>query len=154
ILGGTFDPIHCGHLDVAAATDRALGLTDLLVIPSNIPPHRPTPSATSFHRFAMVALAVAGRPHWRASDAELRDRAPSYTTTTLARFREEGYAATELFFVIGADAFADIETWKNYPAVLELAHFAVVSRPGAPVGRLAARLPDLADRMAAPTAQA
>lgn len=147
LLGGTFDPIHTGHLDVAAAAQHALDLSAVLVIPANVPPHRPKPVASSFHRFAMVALAAAGRPGWRASDVELRHEAPSYTTTTLQRFRGRGYAPAELFFLMGADAFVDIEKWRDYPGILERAHFAVVSRPGCPVTELPARLPALAERM-------
>ena len=72
ILGGTFDPIHRGHTDLAQAAADALAFTRLLIIPANIPPHRPQPYASSYHRFAMAALAVAGRPGWRLSDIELR----------------------------------------------------------------------------------
>ena len=150
ILGGTFDPIHCGHLDVAAAAEAALGLTRIFVIPANIPPHRPQPYASSFHRFAMAALAVSHRPSWRASDLELRGEAPSYTSVTLQKFHERGYSPSELFFVIGADAFAEVGTWKDYPRILEGAHFAVVSRPGYSVEDLPRRLPLLASRMARP----
>ena len=71
VLGGMFDPIHCGHLDTGTAAQRALGLTSVVVVPSNIPPHRPQPVATSHHRFAMVAMAIAGRPGWRADDGHL-----------------------------------------------------------------------------------
>ena len=152
VLGGTFDPIHCGHLDVATVAKNALGLTRMLIIPSNIPAYRPQPFASSFHRFAMVALAVSGRAGWRASDLELRSNPPSYTTATLTRFHERGYTPAELFFMMGADAFADIETWKNYPQLLDDAHFVVVSRPGCSVGELAGRLPALAPRMRASAA--
>jgi nicotinate-nucleotide adenylyltransferase len=147
ILGGTFDPIHCGHLDVARAAQAALGLDRIFVMTANIPPHRPQPVASAYHRFAMVAIAVAGRSGWRAADLELRSDTPSYTSTTLARFHERGYPASELFFVIGADAFAEIGAWHNYPQILDATHFAVVSRPGFPVGELAHRLPVLASRM-------
>ena len=147
ILGGTFDPMHCGHLDVGGAAQRALDLAEILVLPSHIPPHRPQPAASSYHRFAMVALGIAGRTGWRAVDLELREAARSYTSDTLQRLHQEGFAAQELFFLTGADAFVEIATWKNYPALLDLAHFAVVSRRGVPVGELPARLPALADRM-------
>jgi nicotinate-nucleotide adenylyltransferase len=147
LLGGTFDPIHMGHLDLASTARAALNLTRVLVIPANVPPHRPKPVTSSFHRFAMVALAVSGRSGWRASDVELRHEAPSYTTTTLRRFHERGYEPYELFFMIGADAFADIATWRDYPHILNRAHFAVVSRPGCPVDDMPARLPALASRM-------
>jgi nicotinate-nucleotide adenylyltransferase len=148
ILGGTFDPIHCGHLDIADAAQATLGLDRMFVMTANIPPHRPQPVASAYHRFAMVAIAVAGRSGWRAADLELRSDAPSYTSTTLARFHERGYPASELYFVIGADAFADIGAWHDYPRILDETHFAVVSRPGFPVGELAHRLPALVPRMA------
>lgn len=147
LLGGTFDPIHMGHLDLASAAAAALQLTQVLVIPANVPPHRAKPLTSSFHRFAMVALAAAGRSGWRASDVELRHEAPSYTSTTLRRFEDRGYKASELFFLIGADAFADIMTWRDFPRILDRAHFTVVSRPGRPVAELAERLPALAARM-------
>jgi nicotinate-nucleotide adenylyltransferase len=152
ILGGTFDPIHCGHLEIGQAAAESLGLTRIFVIPSNVPPHRPQPYASSFHRFAMASIAVAGRSGWVASDLELRldGDSPSYTSVTLQRFHERGYGPAELFFIIGADAFSEIGVWKDYPKILERAHFAVVSRPGSPVDDLPRRLPLLASRMARP----
>jgi nicotinate-nucleotide adenylyltransferase len=150
ILGGTFDPIHCGHLDAAAAAEAALGLTELLVITSHVPPHRPPPVASSYHRFAMVSLAVAGRRGWQASDLELRDDARSFTSTTLQKLHGQGYAPAALFFIIGADAFADIMNWVDYPAILDYAHFAVVARPGHQIADAPRRLPALAGRMVRP----
>jgi nicotinate-nucleotide adenylyltransferase len=150
ILGGTFDPIHCGHIDVADWAAQTLGLSRMFVIPSNIPPHRPQPFASAYHRFAMVSMAVAGHQGWRAADLELRGGAPSFTSATLTRFRQRGYSPSELFFVIGADAFAEIGSWRDYPRILDAAHFAVVSRPGLSVKELPRRLPRLADRMARP----
>jgi nicotinate-nucleotide adenylyltransferase len=147
ILGGTFDPIHTGHVALASAAQARLGLTGVMVIPSHIPPHRPQPLASTFHRFAMVALTVVGRTGWQSSDIELTVDGPSYTTDTIRLFHEQGYHAVELFFIIGADAFAEIATWKDYPEILERAHFAVVSRPGYPVGDAAARVPQLAPRI-------
>jgi len=150
ILGGTFDPIHCGHLDAATAAQAALGLTDLLVITSNVPPHRPAPVASSYHRFAMVSLAVASRAGWQASDLELLDSARSFTSTTLQKLHGQGYAATELYFIIGADAFADITSWVDYPVLLDYAHFAVVARPGHRIDEAPQRVPALAGRMVRP----
>jgi nicotinate-nucleotide adenylyltransferase len=103
----------------------------------------------------MVALTVAGRPRWRASDLELRTPPPSYTTSTLKQFHVRGYRPSELFFLIGADAFAEIESWREYPRVLELARFAVVSRPGFTVEKPAGLPAALAGRIVpihAPTA--
>lgn len=148
ILGGTFDPIHCGHVDLGVAAQTGLNLSRVFVIPASVPPHRPQPAASSFHRFAMVSLAVASRRGWRASDLELRRDSTSYTSTTLQAFRDRGYLASELFFIIGADAFADIATWKDYPQILDGSHFGVVSRPGWAVAELPRRLPTLATRMA------
>jgi len=150
ILGGTFDPIHYGHFDVADAAQRELSLTRMILITSNIPPHRHQPQSSSFHRFAMVALALLDRPDWRASDLELRMNEPSYTTRTLERFHERGFTAAELFFVLGADAFAEIETWRDYPKLLDEAHFVVVSRPGFPAPSMRERVARLAPRMTAP----
>lgn len=147
LLGGTFDPIHVGHLDLAAAAIAHLDLSAMLVLPSHVPPHRPAPIASTFHRFAMVSMAIAGRTGWRASDLELREPSYSYTAETLRRLHREGYQPTELFFLTGADAFADIRSWKDFPALLDLAHFAVVSRPGAPVDGLISRFADIAARV-------
>lgn len=148
ILGGTLDPIHCGHLAAAAAARDAFDLPRVLVVPSHVPPHRPVqPVASPFHRFAMAALAVSGLPRLEASDEELRAEGPSYTADTLDRLHGRGYQASQIFFVTGADAFAEIATWKRYPDVLDLAHFVVVSRPGYDSDGLAERLPDLRERM-------
>src|SRR5579862_3754925 len=100
ILGGTFDPIHWGHLEAGFAAERALGLMKMLVVTASLPPHRPQPLASSYHRFAMVSLAVAGRAGWCACDVELRDKERSYTSATLQKFHARGYAPSELFFVL------------------------------------------------------
>jgi nicotinate-nucleotide adenylyltransferase len=150
ILGGTFDPIHWGHLETAFAAESALKLQRVLLVASNVPPHREPPRASSYHRFAMVSQTVAGRSGWRASDLELRLHTFSYTSETLLKFHERGYAPSELFFILGADAFSEIQSWKNFPLVLEYAHFAVVSRPGFPVGDIPHRLSTLASRMIRP----
>ena len=148
ILGGTFDPIHFGHLDVAAAARRSLELTEVIFIPSRTPPHRPTaPVASRYHRLAMVALAVADEVMYRVSDQELRTDGPSYTSLTLETRAQAGLRPSQLFFIAGADAFAEISSWHDYPNLLSLAHYVVVSRPCYPVSELRRRLPDLAPRM-------
>ena len=132
ILGGTFDPIHLGHLEAAGAAERALLLDRILLLPSRTPPHRSAePRASVFHRFAMAALAAAERG-MSVSDLEVRRDGPSYTALTLETLHREGYAPTQLFFITGSDAFADVATWHDYPRILQLANFVVVSRPGAP----------------------
>ena len=148
ILGGTLDPIHCGHLAAAVAARDAFDLSEVLVLPSRLPPHRAVqPLASPFHRFAMASLAVSGVATLRASDDELRQDGPSYTADTLDRQHAHGLAAAQIFFITGADAFADIATWQRFPAVLDLATFVVVSRPGHRIETLPSRLPALADRM-------
>lgn len=153
VLGGTFDPIHNGHLAAAEAAQRALALDTILVIPSRIAPHRADPTgARADDRFAMVQLAVAGRAGWSASRVELDREGPSYTFDTLAELhaRRGAGASWQFFFITGTDAFAEIATWSRYPAVLDLAHFVVVSRPGFTLDSLQNRVPDLADRMTTP----
>lgn len=148
ILGGTFDPIHVGHLEAAAVAQRVLKLGELRLMPSMTPPHRHVqPYASAFHRFAMVSLAITDRDGLIASDDELQGTGPSYTSTTLARLHDRGFAATELFFVLGSDAFSDISEWHRYPAVLDEAHFVVVARPGTAWGEMRARVPELIPRM-------
>ena len=140
ILGGTFDPIHLGHLEAASAATRALSLDRLLLLPSRTPPHRSTePRASVFHRFAMAALAAAERD-MSVSDLEVRRDGPSYTALTLEALHREGFGPAELFFITGSDAFADVATWHDYPRILQLANFVVVSRPGAP--RVAELIPN------------
>ena len=151
LFGGMFDPIHNGHLDVLTAAQNVLSLTQLFVLPSSTPPHRPAPVASSYHRFAMTALAIAGRSGWQVSDLELVRAGASYTSDTLRAFHDRGIAPLDLFCVTGADAFLDVETWKDYPALLGAAHFAVVSRPGVRVTELRQRLPALASRMCEPS---
>jgi nicotinate-nucleotide adenylyltransferase len=148
VLGGTLDPIHCGHLAAATAACDALELSSVIVMPAHVPPHRAVrPVASAYHRFAMAALAVLAEPRLHVSDDELGSEGPSYTADTLDRLHARGMAASQIFFITGADAFADIATWKRYPEVLDLANFVVVSRPGHQIEALRDRLPALADRM-------
>ncbi len=149
LLGGTFDPIHVGHVETAHAARRALALDEVIVLPSRMPPHRQLqPLASPYHRFAMCALAVNGLAGLAAGDLELSAPGPSYTADTLTRFGERsGLDRSQIFFITGADAFADIASWHRYPGVLNLANFVVVSRPGFPAGDMPARLPELRSRM-------
>jgi nicotinate-nucleotide adenylyltransferase len=148
VLGGRFDPIHLGHLETAAAARVAFGLDQVLLVPSGVSPHRAgAPAASDADRLAMVTLAARSVPELVPCDLELRADGPSYTARTLARLHDRGYSRTQLFFVLGADAFEEIATWHDYPAVLEAAHFVVVARPGHAVADLADLLPALRDRM-------
>ena len=150
VMGGTFDPIHLGHLAAATAAADRLRLDHVLFVPSHQPPHRPaTPRISAFQRFALVALAVAGDARFVASDLELSRPGPSFTAETLRRLQGLGHPASQLFFIIGTDAFAEIATWHDYPAVLDLAHFVVLTRPGHPRAGAVERLPDVARRLVA-----
>jgi len=155
ILGGTLDPVHVGHLETARAARQALGLDRVLLMPSRVPPHRTSgPAASPFHRFAMAAIAVNGIDGLEASDLELASPGPSYTADTLQRLHQAGLRRDQIFFITGADAFAEIETWSRYPAVLDLSHFIVVSRPGHDAASLRDTLPAVAPRMRAATPDA
>jgi nicotinate-nucleotide adenylyltransferase len=156
ILGGTLDPIHLGHVEAARAARDALQLGRVIVLPARVPPHRQgEPVASAFHRFAMAALCAADHEWMIVSDDELRAPGPSFTAETLERVRAAAAPnPVELFFITGADAFAEIETWHRYPEVLDLAHFAVVSRPGLPATALADRLPALRSRFLPASARA
>ena len=148
ILGGRFDPIHLGHLGTAEVAQRVLALDRVLLLPSRDSPHRAVPArATDTDRLAMVTLAAGSTTHLSHCDLELESPAPSYTSVTLERLRDHGYRRTQLFFIVGADAFSEIATWHDYPAVLDSAHFVVVSRPRHPVADLVGTLPDLRTRM-------
>ena len=131
LFGGTFDPIHVGHLDVAEAARAAVLLPRVCLIPSGSPPHRfGGPQASAQDRMAMVRLAVKERAGFDASDSEMLRPGQSYTVDTLQEFHRHGWAPSQLFFIMGADAFADLATWRAFPEVMAAAHFVVVRRPG------------------------
>jgi nicotinate-nucleotide adenylyltransferase len=147
VLGGTFDPIHYGHLDAADAARRALALDLIRVLPSHDPPHRADPQATSFHRFALVSLAINGLDGYEASDAELRREGQTYTIDTLASLASEGWRPSQIFFILGADAFAEVATWHRYPTVLDTANFVVIGRAGVTPDAALARVPEVRSRV-------
>jgi nicotinate-nucleotide adenylyltransferase len=147
ILGGTFDPIHFGHLDAADAARRALQLDQVLLIPSSDPPHRPAdPLASGFHRFALVALAIQEHDALHVSDMELTRTGPSYTADTLRAVARQGWTPSQIYFILGSDAFAEIATWREFPAVLDAANFVVIARPGTTLEAAIARTPSLRGR--------
>jgi nicotinate-nucleotide adenylyltransferase len=150
-FGGTFDPVHQGHLDVAEAARAALGLERVTFVLASVPSHRHAPVASAAHRFAMVALALSPLPYFELSDLEMDASSPSYTVQSLNRLAARGADLRDWCVITGADAFTDIRTWKSYPEVLGRCHFAVVSRPEYPVSRLPELLPELARRMRSST---
>jgi len=148
ILGGTFDPIHLGHLEAAQIALHALDLNRVILLPSRIPPHRSMePRASAFHRFAMASMAAAERHNVIVSDLELQREGPSYTSLTLEHLHAEGFDPSLLYFILGADAFAEIATWHDYPRLLDLSNFAVISRPGCRIPNPESRIPNAATQV-------
>src|SRR3954453_20276642 len=146
IFGGTFDPIHAGHLAVARAARDRFQLKQILFIPADAPPHKlKTPITPYHHRFAMVAIATDGEKEFIASDLEARapgtDQKPSYSIDTVRRLRKQLKKADRLFFIIGIDAFKIFATWREPEALLKEAEFIVVSRPGFSLADVADSLP-------------
>jgi nicotinate-nucleotide adenylyltransferase len=129
VLGGTFDPVHNGHLAAARAAAAALRLDRVLLVPAAQPPHKANVHASAEQRLAMVEAAVAGDPLLAASRIELDRPGPSYTVDTLRALAPQG----ELFFICGADVLAQFTAWHRWQEILRLAKLAVVSRPGADV---------------------
>jgi nicotinate-nucleotide adenylyltransferase len=129
VFGGTFDPVHKGHLGPAAEVHAALGLDELRFIPASIPPHRGTPGAGAEHRLAMLERAVAAHRGWRVDDRELRRAGPSYTVLTLESLRAE-LGAVPICLIMGSDAFLGLTTWHRWDELPELAHIVVMRRPG------------------------
>lgn len=129
LLGGTFDPIHLGHLRAAETAREALGLDELRFVPAGIPPHRQGPLSPAHDRYAMVALATASHPAFVASDAELTRNGPSYTVDTVARLRGE-HPQAELVLVVGSDTWPELAGWRDAERLLTLCSLAVVTRPG------------------------
>jgi nicotinate-nucleotide adenylyltransferase len=130
LYGGTFDPVHRAHIAVANAACTRFGLDRVLLIPNRQPPHKESVTGASYeHRLRMVEIACEGHPGLAASDIENRE-GKSYTIQTLERLRIEYGAQVRLYFIIGADAFAEVMLWRRVDEVFHLTEFIVVSRPG------------------------
>ena len=152
IFGGTFDPVHRGHLAVARAAQRACRLGRIYFVPADVPPHKQRLSITPFeHRYAMLALALRDEKTFLPSLMESRrqsaraggpDTRPNYTIDTVRRFRRTMKKADRLFFIVGIDMYQDIDTWHQPDELQREVEFIVVSRPGY-------RLPDVASRKGA-----
>ncbi|MBN2125122.1 MAG: nicotinate (nicotinamide) nucleotide adenylyltransferase [Deltaproteobacteria bacterium] len=133
ILGGTFDPIHLGHLRLAEEVGEALDLDRVHLIPAAVPPHKGKRPVTPFHhRLAMIRIAAGESPLLEATDLEGRRQGLSYSIETLREFHALYGAGLHLFFLVGMDAFLEIESWKEYQRLFDYAHFVVIKRPGIP----------------------
>lgn len=133
IFGGTFDPVHFGHLRLAEESIGHLGLGGVRWIPAGQPPHRGAPQVTAAQRLEMVRRSTAGNPRFSIDASEVEAAAPSYTIHTLERLRRELGSAQPLVLLVGADAFAGLASWHRWRDILALAHIAVSHRPGFPV---------------------
>jgi len=130
VFGGTFDPVHLGHLRAAEEALDMLELDEMLFVPVAVPPHKPDRKILSFQsRWHMLQLAVAGNRRFRLSDLERRMPGKSYTVHSLKRIQGENPGA-ELFFLVGCDAFFEMDTWYDYKAIFRLADIVVLCRPG------------------------
>jgi nicotinate-nucleotide adenylyltransferase len=139
LLGGSFNPIHNCHVSIAAQTRDALGLDRILFIPAGDPPHKiPGTLAPAIHREAMVRLAIEGEPSFGLSDIELRRRGRSYSIDTVRALKSQLGRGTDLFFIIGLDAFLEFASWKEADTLLQACNFIVVSRPRAAFEQLIA----------------
>ena len=130
LLGGTFDPIHFGHLRMAEELAEALGIEQVRFIPAGSPPHRGRPRAEARHRLEMARQAVAGNPRFVLDDREIVRERPSYSVDTLTDLRAENPVGTPLVLFVGSDAFLGLTTWHQWHRLFDLAHVAVAHRPG------------------------
>lgn len=133
LFGGTFDPVHYGHLRLAEESIAHLGLDSVRWIPAGQPPHRGRPAVTGAQRLEMVLRSTAENPHFSVDASEVEAAEPSYTVHTLERLRRELGPDQSLVLLVGADAFAGLNTWHRWPEIFALAHVAVSHRPGFPV---------------------
>jgi nicotinate-nucleotide adenylyltransferase len=150
VLGGTFDPIHHGHLLAAEEARQQLGLERVLFVPAGSPPHKPSrPISPVHHRLRMLELAIADKPFFAISRVDVDRRGPNYTVGTLALLRAEWGSESTLFFIEGTDSLADILTWHQPQRLIELCELAVVRRAGAEIDleRLEEHLPGLTERV-------
>jgi len=130
IFGGTFDPVHFGHLRPLLEVQQALGLNEVRLIPCFIPPHRETPGASAEQRLAMLELAVVNTPGFVVDQRELQRGGPSYMVDTLQSLRDELGSRKSLCLILGLDAFVALDRWHQWQRLTELAHIVVMQRPG------------------------
>ena len=141
ILGGTFDPVHYGHLRLAEELGETLRADEVRFIPAGTPPHRSAPLVSAAHRLAMVRLATESNPRFRVDDCEVKRAGPGYMVDTLSALRAEAGAMRPLVLIVGADAFLELATWHRWHELFDLAHVAIAHRPGYPVERWTERMP-------------
>ncbi len=131
IMGGTFDPIHVGHLVTAEEARQQFDLNYVIFVPAGIPPHKETETISlPEHRYLMTTLAVMSNPAFIVSRFEIDQKTPTYTIDTVKHFQNSQNPAPNIYFITGADAILEIFTWKDYEELLRLCTFIAVTRPG------------------------
>ena len=139
LLGGTFDPIHKGHLYLAKKVSSKLSLEKILFIPTYLPPHKIDVKITpARHRYNMVRLAIAGNKRFKASDIEIKRKGRSYSVETLRQVRRRYGNSAEIFFITGSDSMQELDKWKDLRGILRLCSFVVVKRPGFAIKNISA----------------
>jgi len=130
ILGGTFNPIHIGHLILAEEAREKLGLDKIVFVPTNLAPHKDNSDiALAAHRMSMVKLAISDNPYFSVSDLEIKRDGRSYTIDTIKEFRI-GHPRDDLYFIIGSDLLKYLEEWKDLDEIIKMVKFIVATRPG------------------------
>ena len=130
ILGGTFDPVHNGHLRLAIECLERLALAEVHLVPLHAPPHRPAPRTAPEHRLSMLRIAAGSVGNLKVDDCELQRKGISYTIDTVSKLREK-YKTTPLCLLMGADAFNTLHTWHRWESLLDYIHLVIAERPGA-----------------------
>ena len=136
ILGGTFNPIHLGHLILAEEVRQKIELDEVIFVPTNLPPHKDNGEIIpASHRLKMLRLAIRGNPYFSVSDIEIKKGGLSYTIDTIKEFKKI-YQEHELYFIIGSDLFTYLSEWKDLKEIIVLVKFIVATRPGYPLKNL------------------
>lgn len=150
VLGGTFDPIHNGHLIIAEAARARLNLTEILFVPAGLPWLRmDSPMAAAEHRVQMVRLAIGDKPYFKLSTMEIERAGPSYAVDTIAELKGQFGGGDELFFILGWDSLAELPKWREPERLIKMCHLVAIPRPGYPqpdLKSLEATIPGLAQR--------
>lgn len=145
IMGGTFDPIHYGHLVIANEVLFKFKLSKIIFVPTGTPPHKTSIGITSsYHRYMMTQFATMTNPHFDVSDIEVNKPEVSYTVDTIKKFHNM-YPGTKFYFITGTDAVLDLPTWKNPEEILKLCTFIAVNRPGYLMDNLEERIKKIAN---------
>ncbi len=149
LYGGTFDPVHAGHIEIARRVSQLFEIEKVIFVPAQMAPHKiGRPVTEPIHRYAMLALATQDDPSLAISTFELDDPARRYTVDTIAHFQQSLGDETELFFIMGADSWSEVTTWREWERLLTMTNHIVVTRPGyepttAHVGPVGQRIVDL-----------